>query len=62
LRQYTFLHSKMEYSGVPIVAANMDTIGTFDIAVEMCKVGYSIYQKYFIFTFYFNLAKFIHSY
>jgi hypothetical protein len=39
----------MEYSGVPIVAANMDTIGTFDIAVEMCKVCFSFYQKYFFF-------------
>ena len=31
------MHSKKEYNGVPIMAANMDTIGTFDIAVEMCK-------------------------
>jgi GMP reductase len=43
LRQYTFLHNKNEYSGVPIVATNMDTIGIFDIAVEMCNVVFSFY-------------------
>ena len=38
MREYTFLHSKTSYNGVPIMAANMDTIGTFVLAVEMCKV------------------------
>jgi len=31
-RSYTFLHSKRQWSGVPIIAANMDTIGTFEVA------------------------------
>ncbi|CAG9296411.1 GMP reductase [Celerinatantimonas diazotrophica] len=31
-RQYTFKHSKCQWSGVPIIAANMDTVGTFDLA------------------------------
>ena len=31
-RTYTFLHSKRQWSGVPIIAANMDTIGTFEVA------------------------------
>ncbi len=31
-RTFTFLHSKKQWSGVPIIAANMDTIGTFEVA------------------------------
>ena len=31
-RTYTFLHSKKEWTGVPVIAANMDTVGTFEIA------------------------------
>ena len=36
-REYTFCHSKKKYRGIPIVAANMDTTGTFNIAKEMTK-------------------------
>ena len=31
-RQYTFRNSKASYTGVPVMAANMDTTGTFEIA------------------------------
>eukprot|EP00743_Colponemidia_sp_Colp-15_P000994 GILK01001098.1.p1 GENE.GILK01001098.1~~GILK01001098.1.p1 ORF type:complete len:365 (+),score=63.27 GILK01001098.1:42-1136(+) len=31
-RTYTFKHSKREWTGVPIIAANMDTVGTFEVA------------------------------
>ncbi len=31
-RQFTFLHSKRQWRGVPVIAANMDTIGTFATA------------------------------
>ncbi len=31
-RSFTFLHSGRSWSGVPIIAANMDTIGTFAVA------------------------------
>src|SRR5919197_3242439 len=31
-RSYTFLHSRRSWTGVPIIAANMDTIGTFEVA------------------------------
>ena len=31
-RSFTFLHSKRSWSGVPIIAANMDTVGTFEVA------------------------------
>jgi len=36
-RKYTFKHSKQEYDGIPIIAANMDTVGTFDMAEEFAK-------------------------
>lgn len=31
-REYTFKHSGHKWSGVPIIAANMDTVGTFSMA------------------------------
>jgi GMP reductase len=31
-RTFVFLHSKMQWKGVPIIAANMDTVGTFEVA------------------------------
>ncbi len=31
-RTFTMLHSKKEWKGVPIIAANMDTVGTFEMA------------------------------
>lgn len=31
-RQFTFKHSGIAWSGVPIIAANMDTVGTFNMA------------------------------
>jgi len=36
-RNFTFLHSKYKWSGVPIMAANMDTVGTFEMAKELAK-------------------------
>jgi GMP reductase len=35
--RYTFKHSKQQWSGVPIIAANMDTVGTFEMASELSK-------------------------
>ena len=31
-REYTFLHSKKTWKGVPVIAANMDHTGTFELA------------------------------
>jgi GMP reductase len=36
-RVYTFKHSKYEYGGVPIMAANMDGVGTFKMAEALRK-------------------------
>jgi len=36
-RDFTFLHSKKIWKGVPVIAANMDTVGTFEMALALCK-------------------------
>jgi GMP reductase len=36
-RDYRFLHSKLEWSGVPLIAANMDTVGTFAMAEALTR-------------------------
>jgi len=36
-RTFKFLHAKKEWSGVPVMAANMDTTGTFEIARALAK-------------------------
>lgn len=36
-RTYTFVNSKQEWTGVPLVAANMDTIGTFEVAEQLAS-------------------------
>ncbi|XP_059965798.1 GMP reductase 1 isoform X2 [Mesoplodon densirostris] len=36
-RSFTFRNSKQTYSGIPIIVANMDTVGTFEMAVVMSQ-------------------------
>lgn len=36
-REFTFRNSKQKWSGVPVIAANMDTVGTFEMAAELAK-------------------------
>jgi len=36
-RIFKFKHTKREWKGIPVVAANMDTTGTFEIAKELQK-------------------------
>lgn len=38
-REYRFLHSGLEWTGIPIIAANMDTVGTFEAAVVLARHG-----------------------
>src|SRR4051794_5372674 len=38
-RSFTFLHSRREWSGVPVIAANMDTTGTFEVADVLAGFG-----------------------
>lgn len=37
-RTFTFRNSKQTYSGIPIIVANMDTVGTFEMAAVMSQV------------------------
>lgn len=36
-REFTFLHSSHTWQGIPIMAANMDTVGTFEMAKALSK-------------------------
>lgn len=36
-RNFNFLHSTSTWTGIPIMAANMDTVGTFEMAVVLAK-------------------------
>ena len=36
-REFVFHHSARKYRGIPIVAANMDTVGTFEMAQMLAK-------------------------
>ncbi len=36
-RKFNFLHSDITWEGIPIMAANMDTIGTFEMAKALGK-------------------------
>lgn len=47
-REFTFLHSNYKWSGVPIMAANMDTVGTFEMATALAnqKLFTAIHKHY----------------
>jgi len=46
-RKFTFLHSKRVHEGAPIIASNMDTVGTFEMAAALAKHGcYTCLHKY----------------
>lgn len=35
IKKYSFANSEYEWKGIPIIAANMDTVGTFSMATEL---------------------------
>ena len=41
-REFVFLHSRSRYHGIPIVAANMDATGTFEMARALAAHGLSV--------------------
>ncbi len=47
-RDFTFLHSNYKWNGVPIMAANMDTVGTFEMAKKLAqhKMFTAIHKHY----------------
>ncbi|WP_428773447.1 GMP reductase [Vibrio sp.] len=38
-REFTFKHSGRQWSGVPVIAANMDSVGSFDMATALAEHG-----------------------
>ena len=36
-RTYRFVHTDQEWTGVPVIAANMDTVGTFEMALALAE-------------------------
>ena len=48
LRKFKFLHSGKDWEGVPIMAANMDTVGTFEMANALSnhKLFTTIHKHY----------------
>ena len=36
-RTFKFKHSGREWTGIPLIVANMDTVGTFEMGVEMAR-------------------------
>ena len=38
-RTYEFRHTGKTWTGIPVIAANMDTVGTFPMAVELARHG-----------------------
>jgi GMP reductase len=49
-REFTFRNSKKTWTGVPIIAANMDTVGTFEMATALAseKIMTAIHKHYSI--------------
>ncbi len=49
-RTFKMMHSKTEWTGIPIMAANMDTVGTFEMALSLAekKLFTAIHKHYSI--------------
>jgi GMP reductase len=47
-REFTFRHTGAKYHGIPIVASNMDTIGTIDMArsLDVFKLSTALHKHY----------------
>jgi GMP reductase len=41
-RDFEFKHSGHKYHGIPVIAANMDTVGTFEMARELARFDLSV--------------------
>ena len=42
-RSFPFRNSKMDYTGVPVMAANMDTVGTFQMAKALAEPEFNMF-------------------
>lgn len=57
-RDFKFLHSTVEWNGIPIMAANMDTVGTFEMAKALAekKLFTAIHKHYTLEDWQHNLS------
>ena len=57
-QNFTFLHSQRKWSGTPVIAANMDTVGTFELAKVLAEFGMltAIHKHYSIAVSYTHLT------
>lgn len=48
VRKFKFLHSQVEYTGIPIIAANMDTVASMEMARALAKhsLGTALHKHY----------------
>ena len=50
-REFKFLHSPFTWQGIPIMAANMDTVGTFEMALALAnKMLFTAIHKHYSIT------------
>ncbi|MCH3885286.1 GMP reductase [Tenacibaculum aquimarinum] len=57
-REFTFLHTGKVWKGVPIIAANMDTVGTFEMAEALAdKCLFTAIHKHYSLEEWQNFAK-----
>jgi len=57
-RTFTFLHSNIVWTGIPIMPANMDTVGTFKMAKSLAKHGlFTAIHKHYSFEEWKNFVK-----
>ncbi|AAO26920.1 GMP reductase [Buchnera aphidicola str. Bp (Baizongia pistaciae)] len=58
-RLFIFKHAQNKWSGIPLIAANMDTVGTFKMAIALSSFGIlTAIHKYYS---YLDWKKFIHT-
>ena len=44
-REIRFRNSKQTFRGIPIIASNMDTVGTFEMATSLAKVSLILLER-----------------
>eukprot|EP00939_MAST-03C_sp_MAST-3C-sp1_P004239 g4239.t1 len=57
-KTYKFKHSGQTWTGVPVVVANMDTVGTFEMAIELSKIdAFTCVHKHYTVSQWVEFAK-----
>jgi GMP reductase len=59
-REFIFRNSKKTYTGIPIIASNMDTVGTFEMAIQLSKVSVDLLVSHSCISSHILLAESFH--